>query len=76
MHDNIIGNFVTIAPRAVLLGRVIIEDCVFIGANATILPNVIVGRNSIVGAGAVVTKDVPHNTIARGVPARFYKKND
>ena len=34
-----------------------------IGANATILPNVIIGENAIVGAGAIVTKDIPSDSI-------------
>lgn len=74
MHDAIIGDFVTIAPCAVILGRVKINDCVYVGANSTILPDLEIGENSIIGAGAVITKDVPANTIAKGVPARFYKK--
>jgi UDP-2-acetamido-3-amino-2,3-dideoxy-glucuronate N-acetyltransferase len=40
-----------------------------IGAGAVILPGVRIGRNSIVGAGALVTKDVPDNTVVMGVPA-------
>lgn len=47
-----------------------IEDDVWIGANAIIMPNVTVGRGSIVGAGAVVTKDVKPFTIVAGVPAK------
>ena len=43
-------------------------------SNSTILPDLEIGENSIIGAGAVVTKDVPSNMIARGVPAKFYKK--
>jgi UDP-2-acetamido-3-amino-2,3-dideoxy-glucuronate N-acetyltransferase len=42
-----------------------------IGANATILPGVVIGRNAMVGAGAVVTKDVPANAIVVGNPARI-----
>ena len=72
MHDASIGDFCTIAPRATLLGRVTLENNVFVGANSTILPDIKVGNNSIIGAGAVVTKNVPANMIARGVPARFY----
>jgi len=45
----------------------------WIGANATILPGVTVGENSVVAAGAVVTKDVPPNTIVGGNPAKFIK---
>jgi acetyltransferase-like isoleucine patch superfamily enzyme len=41
-----------------------------IGSNATILPNLTIGENAIVAAGAVVTRDVPANTIVAGVPAK------
>ena len=53
-----------------------IEDRVWIGANATVVPGVTIGENSIVAAGAVVTKDVPPNTIVGGVPAKVLKKID
>ena len=43
---------------------------VWVGANATILPGVTIGDNSVVAAGAVVTKDVPADTVVGGVPAR------
>lgn len=45
-----------------------------IGSSSTIMCGVTVGENSIVGAGAVVTKDVPANTLVAGVPARVIKK--
>jgi acetyltransferase-like isoleucine patch superfamily enzyme len=45
-----------------------------IGSSATILCGVTVGENSIIGAGAVVTKDVPPNTIVAGVPAKVIKE--
>jgi UDP-2-acetamido-3-amino-2,3-dideoxy-glucuronate N-acetyltransferase len=42
-----------------------------IGSNATIMGGITIGENALVGAGAVVTKDVPDNMIAAGVPARI-----
>lgn len=51
-----------------------IEKRVWIGVAATILPGVRIGENSIIGANAVVTKDVPSNTIVGGNPARILKK--
>ncbi len=54
--------------------QVIIKEGASIGANATILPRVTIGKNSVVGAGAVVTKDVPDNITVIGVPARNLKK--
>lgn len=50
-----------------------------IGANATLLPGVIIGSYAMVGAGAVVTKDVPEYAVVVGNPAtiiRYMKKND
>ncbi len=45
-----------------------------IGSSSTIMCGVTIGENAIVGAGAVVTKDVPPNTIVAGVPAKVIKK--
>ncbi|MDX2479902.1 MAG: acyltransferase [Desulfuromusa sp.] len=45
-----------------------------IGANATVLPGIIIGENAMVGAGAVVTKDVPSRMLVVGNPARIIKK--
>ena len=53
-----------------------IEKRVWIGVAATICPGVRIGENSIVGANAVVTKDVPPNTIVGGIPARVIKTID
>ena len=51
-----------------------IKNKAWIGSNATVLPGVTIGENSIVAAGAVVTRDVPDNTIVGGVPAKIIKK--
>lgn len=54
--------------------RIVIEDKMWIGIGATILPGVRLGRGCIVGAGSVVTKDVPPMTIVAGNPAKTIKK--
>jgi acetyltransferase-like isoleucine patch superfamily enzyme len=50
-----------------------IEDDVWVGAGAIILPGVTIGANSIVGAGSVVTKDVPPGSVVAGNPARIIR---
>ena len=51
-----------------------IEKGASIGSSSTIMCGITIGENSIVGAGAVVTKDVPANTVVAGVPAKVIKK--
>ena len=53
---------------------VTIEDDVWIGANAVVLPGVTIGNHSVVAAGAVVTKDVPPHSLVAGVPAKVIKQ--
>ena len=73
-HDCKVGGFVELSPGSTLLGGCEIGDYTQIGANATILPGIIIGNNVVVGAGAVVTKDIPDNCVAYGVPAKIIKK--
>lgn len=51
-----------------------IGNDVWIGAHATILPGVTIGDGAVIAAGAVVTKDVPKNTVVAGVPAKAIKQ--
>lgn len=59
----------TIDSQGVSTKEVIIEDDVWIGANAVILPGVTIGNHSVIAAGAVVTKSIPPHSLAAGVPA-------
>lgn len=52
---------------------IVIEDNVWIGGAAILLPGVTIGRNAVVGAGAVVTRDVPANAVVAGSPARVIR---
>jgi acetyltransferase-like isoleucine patch superfamily enzyme len=79
-----IGSFVAISPESYILslghdpnsptfdtiaGRVVIEDYVWLGARAMLLPGIKLGKGCVVGAGAVVTKEVAQFAIVAGVPA-------
>lgn len=59
--------------RGIHAKTIIGKQC-FIGANAIIMPGITIGDNSIVGAGAVVTKDVPNNSIVAGNPAKVIRE--
>lgn len=62
--------------NADIFGKIIIGDNVHIGWNAIIMPNVNIGNNCVIGAGAVVTKSIPDNSVAVGVPARVIESID
>ena len=53
---------------------VVIKDHVWIGSNVTIMPGVTIGENSVIGAGSVVTRDIPDNVVASGVPCRVMRE--
>lgn len=62
--------------RTVYTGEIHIKKNAWLGARVSVLPGVTIGENAIVGTGAVVTHDVPDNTIVAGVPARVIKTID
>lgn len=82
-----IGNNVQIGPHVTIVTdnhdfddryvlkcrKVTIENNVWIGAEAKIMPGVTIGENAVVAGGAVVTKDVPANAIVGGNPAKVIK---
>lgn len=70
-HDATLGDFVSVNPAAVISGDVRIDDGVLIGASSTVLQQLVVGANTIVGAAALVTRNVPSQVIAKGIPARW-----
>lgn len=54
--------------------KVTIGNNVLVGAKAVIMPGVTIGDNVVIGANTVVTKDIPSNSIAAGIPAKIIKK--
>lgn len=64
----------TAKERTWKMDKVLVKKGAAIGSGAVILGGITIGENSLVGAGAVVTKDVPNNTVVIGNPAKIMKK--
>jgi len=73
-HEAIIGSGCVLNPTVNISGGVHLDASVLIGTGSQILQYIKVGKNSIVGAGACVTKNIPDNVVAFGVPAKVIKK--
>lgn len=69
-HDNILEDYVNLAPGVTLAGYVHVKKGAYIHTGASVIPNIIIGAHSIVGAGAAVIEDVPEDVTVVGVPAR------
>lgn len=63
-------------PDLEITKPITIGDNVYIGNDVIILPGVNIGNNVIIGAGAIVSRDIPDNSLAVGVPARVIKSAD
>lgn len=77
-----LGNNVRVGANASIADRdghgaaikpVLIDDNVWIGANVVVMKGVHIGENAIIGMNSVVTKDIPANTVAAGVPCKVIK---
>ncbi len=55
------------------VGSIKIGENVWIGAGVTVLPGVTIGDNTVIGAGAVVSRNIPNNCVAVGIPAKIIK---
>jgi acetyltransferase-like isoleucine patch superfamily enzyme len=66
----------TVFGKPMKVGPIKIHDNVFIGMDVVVLPGVEIGPDAVVGANAVVTHDIPPNSIAAGVPARVIMSLD
>ena len=75
-HDGGTLLFRNLVPDLEITKPITIGDNVYIGNNVIILPGVTIGSNVIIGAGAVVSRSIPDNSVAVGVPARVIKTAD
>ena len=73
-HDVVIKNHSSFMPAVNISGEVTIQEGVYVGTGAKIINDLEIGENSIIGAGAVVTKSIPPNTTAVGMPAKPLNK--
>lgn len=75
-HDGGTLLFRHLEPDLEITKPIVVGNDVYIGNNVIILPGVTIGNCVVVGAGAVVTKDIPDNSVVGGVPARVIKSTD
>ena len=73
-HDTEIGDYGTIGPGVSIGGSTKVGERTWVGIGSTILNGIEIGPRSFIGAGSVVTKDLPADTLAYGVPARSVRR--
>ena len=80
IEDNVqIGSHCSIYSVSTIdgkTGKVYLKQNCKIGSHSTVLPGVVIGENTIIGANSLVTKDIPANVIAFGVPVKIVRKLD
>lgn len=74
-HEGAVLVYQSEIPDLEVSKPIIIKDNVFVGNNVLILPGVTIGNNVVIGAGAIVSKDIPDDSLAVGCPARVIKTN-
>jgi sugar O-acyltransferase (sialic acid O-acetyltransferase NeuD family) len=75
-HDTVIEDYASFMPSVNISGEVHIEQNVYVGTGAKIINQLTIGNATIVGAGAVVSKSLPKNCTAVGIPAKPIKFHD
>jgi sugar O-acyltransferase (sialic acid O-acetyltransferase NeuD family) len=73
-HECVLNDGVEITVGGILCGNVYLETNSWICAGATVLPRLRIGHDSIIGAGSLVTKNIPSNVLAYGVPAKVIRE--
>lgn len=74
-HDTIIKDYSSFMPTVNISGEVVVGEGVFVGTGTKIINRVEIGNNTTIGAGAVVTKNIPADCTAVGIPAKPIKFN-
>lgn len=72
-HDTIIEDYVSLMPGVNVSGEVVLNESVYVGTGVKIINQIEVGENTIIGAGAIVSKSLPENCTAVGIPAKPIK---
>ena len=72
-HHTTIGDFTSINPGVNIAGNVTVGKGCQIGIGANIVDGITIGDNTVIGAGSLVTKDIPNNVVAYGIPCKIIK---
>lgn len=75
-HDGGTLLYRHLIPDLEITKPIILGSNVYVGNNVLFMPGVTIGNNVIIGAGAIVTKRIPDNSVAVGVPAKVIKTSD
>jgi len=74
-HHTKISNFCSLNPGSNIAGFCDIGEGATIGMGANIIDGITIGNNTVIGAGSLVTKDIPENVIAYGIPVKVVREN-